>query len=357
MNSGDKVALGHFHLRAALVDGSGGRAVGITSTLVAFLFELTLCLNAFFFCLLLGGNHFGSGNRVSMAVDDSGNVCVVDNLVAVHFFRNLGHFVFKHTMGVLVESLEVLVRQFVRHFAEVGYHRPDVSGKFACAFLYMVHSHHRAKLKNLGIDTHIQLSAELLLESGEIVGILLIGHKAVAARIDRLSSLPVCTFLITFAFDLGSVRCSLDLIVGSYSTRASVCCRFIVCRQNPVFVGYFFAVMSEVFSNCHKFISDTKHNFVAILEILFAICNNITYSLGSLIRGSKTLALPNMFVEDMRESATLVSPYQVNIAEPFPAEYANQIAFFIAKKKIYSLLHLTLELSIDFPKYSRPRTF
>lgn len=72
-------------------------------------------------------------------------------------------------------------------------------------------------------------------------------------------------FVIILHHENTSGTCSFALIAGGYST-STICCCFIVSRQNPVFVGYFFALLPEILSNGYNLVPNLKDGLVYVFE-------------------------------------------------------------------------------------------
>ncbi|CDE41189.1 unknown [Prevotella sp. CAG:279] len=151
-----------------------------------------------------------------------------------------------------------------------------------------------------------------------------------------------------------SVRRSFAFNDFGCNAIAIVSCFLVISRQNPVFVGYFFTSLSEVFSDRDQFRPISEHNLVSVLKIVLSSFYNVLYVAHRLVHVGETLTLSNVLVENMGKSAILVTPHQINVTDIFSVEHTEQVATFMLHQEIKGFLHLALELVVDVSKHTTP---
>ena len=126
-------------------------------------------------------------------------------------------------------------------------------------------------------------------------------------------------------------------------------CIFIVSRQNPVLVGYFYALFSHVTANGNNIAVFLQYHFVAIGEIHLAIIHYVLNARYQILDGREVLVI-DMFVENMAESSTIITPNHINIANVLSVKNSKQVSTFVINQELHSLKNFALELVIHTSK-------
>ena len=130
-------------------------------------------------------------------------------------------------------------------------------------------------------------------------------------------------------------------------------CIFIVSRQNPVLVGYFFAFFSHVATYRDKITVFSQYKFVSVgMFVVNLSVGDYVFQARYQVFDGREIFIIDMLVENVAETATFITPNHIYVSDVLSVEYAKQISAFVIGQELNGLDDLSFELVIHASEYA-----